>query len=128
VAGVLTAGPAGAPVRDVAGALIAMRRALERNSPGGSGTVLGLRTVGLLLGIGTLLCGLVRFEDPSRMVDLLAALGLAWLVGWVMGPIVVRGAGLGLRPEWFALLPVSPRRLAAGLLGASFVGFAPASP
>jgi ABC-2 type transport system permease protein len=108
VAGVLTAGPADAPVRDVAGALIGMRRALERNSPGGSGTVLGLRTIGLLLGIGTLLCGLIRFEDPSRMVDLLATLGLAWLVGWVMGPIVVRGAGLGLRPEWFALLPLPP--------------------
>jgi ABC-2 type transport system permease protein len=88
--------------------------------------VLGLRTVGLLLGIGTLLCGLIRFEDPSRMVDLLATLGLAWLVGWVMGPIVVRGAGLGLRPEWFALLPLPPRRLAVGLLGASFAGFAPA--
>jgi ABC-2 type transport system permease protein len=126
VAGVLIAGPADAPVRDVAGALIGMRRALERNSPGGSGTVLGLRTIGLLLGIGTLLCGLIRFEDPSRMVDLLATLGLAWLVGWVMGPIVVRGAGLGLRPEWFALLPLSPRRLAAGLLGASIAGFAPA--
>jgi ABC-2 type transport system permease protein len=78
------------------------------------------------VGVGTLLLGLVRFEQPSRMVDLLAALGLAWLVGWVMGPIVVRGAGVGLRPEWFALSPLPPRRLAAGLLGASLVGFAPA--
>jgi ABC-2 type transport system permease protein len=87
--------------------------------------VAGLRAIGLALGVGTLLCGLVRFDDPARMVDLLATLGLAWLVGWVMGPIVVRGAGVGLRPEWFALLPVGPRRLAAGLLGASLVGFAP---
>jgi ABC-2 type transport system permease protein len=126
VAGVLTAGPAGAPFREVTGALVAMRRSLARNSPGGSGTVTGVRAVGLGLGVGTLLLGLVRFDDPSRMVDLLAALGLGWLAGWVMGPIVVRGAGLGLRPEWFALLPVPPRRLAAGLLGASFVGFAPA--
>jgi ABC-2 type transport system permease protein len=110
----------------VAGALVAMRRSLARNSPGGSGTVTGVRAVGLGLGVATLLLGLVRFDDPSRMVDLLAALGLGWLVGWVMGPIVVRGAGLGLRPEWFALLPVPPRRLATGLLGASFVGFAPA--
>jgi ABC-2 type transport system permease protein len=38
---------------------------------------------------------------------------------------VVRGAGLGLRPEWFALLPLGPRRLAAGLLAVSFTGFAP---
>jgi hypothetical protein len=127
VAGLLASqAPAGAPVREVAGTLVAPRRALARNSPGGSGTVAGLRAIGLALGAGTLLLGLVRFEQPSRMVDLLAALGLAWLVGWVMGPIVVRGAGVGLRPEWFALSPLPPRRLAAGLLGASLVGFAPA--
>jgi ABC-2 type transport system permease protein len=118
--------PAGAGVREVAGTLVSMRRALARNSPGGSGTVAGLRAIGLALGVGTLLLGLIRFDDPSRMVDLLATLGLAWLLGWVMAPIVVRGAGVGLRPEWFALLPVGPRRLATGLLGASLVGFAPA--
>jgi ABC-2 type transport system permease protein len=44
-----------------------------------------------------------------------------------MGPVVVRGAGVGLRPEWFALLPMPPRRLAAGLLAAALVGFAPAA-
>jgi ABC-2 type transport system permease protein len=127
VAGVLASrAPAGAGVREVAGALVGMRRALARNSPGGSGTVVGLRLVGLALGVGTLLCGLIRFDDPGRMVDLLATLGLAWLIGWVMGPVVVRGAGLGLRPEWFALLPLGPRRLAAGLLAVSFAGFAPA--
>src|SRR5205809_597532 len=43
-----------------------------------------------------------------------------------MGPIMVRRAGEGVRPEWFALLPFPPRRVAAGLLGASFVGVAPA--
>jgi ABC-2 type transport system permease protein len=126
VAGLLTPAPPLATTRDAAGALIGMRRTLARNSPGGSGTVLTLRTVGLGLAVGTLLCGLIRFEDPSRSVDLVAALMLGWLIGWVMGPIVVRGAGLGLRPEWFALLPIPPRRLAAGLLGASFAGAAPA--
>jgi ABC-2 type transport system permease protein len=126
MAGVLTGGPAGAATRDTASALIGMRRTLARNSPGGSATVLTLRVVGLALAVGTLLLGLVRFDDPGRSVDLLATLTLGWLIGWVMGPIVVRGAGLGLRPEWFALVPIPPRRLAAGLLGASFAGFAPA--
>lgn len=118
--------PAAASTRDAAGALIGMRRTLARNSPGGSGTATTLRVVGLGLAVGTLLCGLVRFEDPSRSVDLVAALTLGWLIGWVMGPILVRGAGVGLRPEWFALVPIPPGRLAAGLLGASFAGMAPA--
>jgi ABC-2 type transport system permease protein len=127
VAGVLSdPAPAVATTRDAAGALIGMRRTLARNSPGGSGTVTTLRVVGVALAVGTLLCGLIRFEDPRRSVDLVAALMLGWLIGWVMGPILVRGAGLGLRPEWFALVPIPPRRLAAGLLVASFAGVAPA--
>ena len=126
MAGVLTPETPGTAVRDTAGALIGMRRTLVRNAPGGSATVQLFRTAGLGLAVGTLLCGLIRFDDPDRWVDLLAALFLGWLLGWAMGPIAVRGAGQGLRPEWFALLPVPPRRLAAGLLAASFVGVAPA--
>ena len=126
MAGVLTPELSGAAVRDTAGALIGMRRSLTCNAPGGSSTVQLFRTVGLGLAVGTLLCGLVRFDDPGRWVDLLAALYLGWLIGWAMGPIAVRGAGQGLRPEWFALLPIPPRRLATGLLAASFVGAAPA--
>lgn len=126
MADVLSAAPAGATTRETAAALVGMRRSLQRHSQGGSGTVLTLRVTGLLLAVATLLGGLVRYDDPGRWVDLLATLFLGWLVGWVMGPIVARGAGQGLRPEWFALLPIPPRRLAAGLLGASFVGAAPA--
>jgi ABC-2 type transport system permease protein len=126
VAGALTGGPA-ATTWEVTGALVGMRRALARSAPGGSGTVQAFRGVGLALAVGTVaLGGLVRFDDPDRWVDLLATLFLGWLVGWVMGPIAVRGAGQGLRPEWFALLPIPPRRLATGLLGAAFAGFAPA--
>jgi ABC-2 type transport system permease protein len=124
VAGVLTQGPAGG-VQDTVRALVGLRRSLAGHAAGGSGTVRGLRVLGLFLGLGTLALGLVRFEDPDRSVDLLAALALGWLAGWVAGPIVVRGVGQGLRPEWFALLPIPPRRLAAGLLGAALVGWAP---
>jgi hypothetical protein len=126
MAGVLTPTTPIATTRDAASALIGMRRTLARNSPGGSGTVVVFRIIGLGLAVATLLCGLIRFEDPSRSVDLVAALMLGWLIGWVMGPILVRGAGLGLRPEWFALVPIPPRRLATGLLGASFAGVAAA--
>jgi ABC-2 type transport system permease protein len=125
VAGVLTRGPTGATIPEVTGALIGMRRSLARDAQGGSGMLLAGRVIGVGLAVGTLLLGLVRFQDPSRSVDLLATLFLGWLLGWVMGPVAVRGAGQGLRPEWFALLPLPPRRLAAGLLGASFVGVAP---
>jgi len=71
MAGVLTAGRSGAALREVAGALIGMRRSLVRNAPGGSGTVVMFRTVGLGLAVATLLLGLVRFDDPQRSVDLL---------------------------------------------------------
>ena len=129
MAGVLSGHPAQTTTSDgiwpTTSVLIGMRRALARNSPGGRETVLALRFAGLLVAVGTLLLGLVG-PGLDRSVDLLAALILGWLVGWVMGPIMVRGAGQGLRPEWFALLPVPPRRLAAGLLGASLVGVAPA--
>ncbi len=127
MAGVLTRAPTGdaADLRDATRALIGVRRALARNSPGGSGTASTLRALGVLLAVGSLLLGLVRFDQPGRSVDLLAALALAWTAGWVLGPMLVRGAGVGLRPEWFALLPIPPRRLAAGLLGASVVGAAP---
>jgi ABC-2 type transport system permease protein len=130
VAGDVTVGPgrgsAGAGVRETARALIGMRRSLVRNAPGGQGMVATGLVVGWSLAVGTLLLGLVRFDDPERAVDLQAALALGWLVGWVMGPIAFRGGGQGLRPEYFALLPIPPRRLAAGLLGASFAGRAPA--
>jgi ABC-2 type transport system permease protein len=126
VAGVLTGERSGAAVRDVAGALMGLRRSLAANAPGGSGTVQLFRILGLGLAVATLLLGLVRFDDPDRSADLLAALFLGWLVGWAMGPIAVRGAGQGLRPEWFALLPIPRPRLAAGLLAASLAGAAPA--
>ena len=126
MADVLTGDRVAGGVGDTTRTLVRMRRSLARNSSGPSGTRLAGASVGALLAAGTLLLGLVKFDDPGRSVDLLAALLLGWLIGWVMGPIALRGGGQGLRPEWFALLPIPPRRLAAGLLGASFLGIAPA--
>ena len=49
--------------------------------------MVAFRIIGLALAVATLLYGLIRFE-PSRSVDLVAALMLGWLIGWVMGPIL----------------------------------------
>jgi ABC-2 type transport system permease protein len=127
VAGLLTlgAGGDGPSVREVTLALTGMRRSLVRHAPGGSGMLVTGVVLGWSLAGATLLLGLVRFDDLGRLVDLHATLVLGWLIGWVMGPIAFRGGGQGLRPEYFALLPVSTRRLAAGLLGASFAGTSP---
>jgi len=54
-----------------------------------------------------------------------AALVLVWTVGWLVGPILMGGGDETLRPENFALLPLSPTKLAFGLLGASIAGVPP---
>jgi hypothetical protein len=81
----------------VAGALIGMRRSLVHNAPGGSGSVQLFRTLGLGLAVGTLLCGLIRFDDPDRWVDLLAASFV--------------GAAPAITLVAFAALPVAAARL-----------------
>ncbi|WP_433348151.1 hypothetical protein ACQP25_32850 [Microtetraspora malaysiensis] len=57
--------------------------------------------------------------------DLLAAGYAVWLLGWMLGPVFMGGGDETLRPEYFSLLGLPPRRLAAGLLAAAFVGVAP---
>ena len=42
-----------------------------------------------------------------------------------MGPLFSGGGDETLRPEYFTMLPLRPRKLAAGLLAASFAGVAP---
>ena len=48
------------------------------------------------------------------------------MLGWIFGPVFAGGGDETLRPEYFALLGLPPRRLATGLLVAAFVGVAPA--
>jgi hypothetical protein len=74
VAGVLTGERSGAAVRDVAGALMGLRRSLAANAPGGSGTVQLFRILGLGLAVATLLLGLVRFDDPDPEAEARAQL------------------------------------------------------
>jgi ABC-2 type transport system permease protein len=84
-------------------------------------TVIGA-VIGLVAAALTLAVAAADFDEPGVQVDFVAAMYLLWTVGWIVGPILTGGGDETLRPEHFALLPLSPRRLAAGLLGAAFVG------
>ncbi|AHH97200.1 hypothetical protein [Kutzneria albida] len=74
--------------------------------------------LGLLLAAGTLAVGATALFSTTVAADLIAAALAVWAVGWLLGPLFAGGGEGDLRPEQFALLPVSPRRLATGLLGA----------
>jgi ABC-2 type transport system permease protein len=101
-----------------------MKLRVLRNSLRGrrvAGMVVG-GLIGLAVAVLTLFTGLARFDDPGVTVDLLASIYAAWLVGWVLAPIATGGGDETLRPEHFALLPIGKRKLALGLLAASFIG------
>lgn len=108
----------------VAGVFIRMRWRVFRHSLRGRQaglTVLGL-VVGLVAAGVTLLVAGTEFEVAGVGTDILAAVYLMWTVGWLFAPVLSGGGDETLRPEHFALLPLSPRRLAGGLLGSAFVG------
>jgi ABC-2 type transport system permease protein len=57
--------------------------------------------------------------------DIASGLFAIWTLGWLVSPVLTGGGDETLRPENFALLPIQPTALAAGLLAASLAGFAP---
>ncbi|MEU8076332.1 hypothetical protein AB0B31_12885 [Catellatospora citrea] len=116
MAGVLSALPAEARI------LIRMKVAILRHSmTGGKAALMVVGGVlGLGLAAGTIWLSLVRTAHPTVVADLLAAVYLMWMLGWVVGP--AWGGSTPLRADHFGLLPVPRRRLAVGLLGAAFVG------
>ncbi len=105
------------------GLLIRMNLAMQRD--GLTGTRRFWAIVGFILAIGTVALSILKTPQPVILVDLLAALFAAWTVILALAP-VFGGAGRGVRPEHLALLPIPPRRLAIGLLGAAIVGLMPA--
>ncbi|QWF78304.1 hypothetical protein [Amycolatopsis sp. CA-230715] len=101
-----------------------MKLRVLRNSLHGRqvvGLVLG-GLLGLAFAATNLLTAAIPFENPRITVDLLATLYGVWLLGWVIAPIATGGGDETLRPQHFALLPIGRRKLALGLLAASFVG------
>jgi ABC-2 type transport system permease protein len=107
----------------VVGTLIRMKLATLRHTPG---AVWGWKGyVGLLLAVGTASFGLLGGDDPSATADLLALAFAGWTIGWILAPIQSGGGDERLVPEHFSLLPISPPRLATGLLAVSLVGVGP---
>ncbi|GAB3436039.1 hypothetical protein [Actinophytocola sediminis] len=106
------------------GILIQMKWRVLRHSMRGNVAVLTLggAVFGLAAAVITIIAAGANFDDPAVGVDLLAAVYLVWTVGWLLGPLFTGGGDETLRPEHFALLPIAPRRLAGGLLGAAFLG------
>lgn len=98
--------------------LIALKLTMLRNAPS------GLRRFGWVVG-GLLVLGTwaaVAFAaDPGVRHSVLTLSLALWLVGAMLGPVMVSGAGV-LRADHFALLPVPRLVLGRGLLVAVFVG------
>ena len=104
------------------GVLIRMKLVLLRNSMTGgraAGMVIGGLS-GLVLAAGTIWLSIALPAHSSALMDILALLYTMWLLGWILGPILVGGQSV-LRPEHFTLLPIPRLRLALGLLGAAFI-------
>lgn len=108
--------------------LIRMKLAVLRHSMTGrrATEMISGGVFGLTFAVGTILLAVWDFPVASITYDLLGAAFAIWTFGWLLGPVLFGGGDETLRPEHFSLLPFRPRGLAAGLLGASFVGVAPA--
>ncbi|WP_440103442.1 hypothetical protein [Streptosporangium sp. H16] len=100
--------------------MVSMKVAVLRHSMSGqrAGFVVMGALVGLVLAAGTIFTAL-------SWPDLLPAVYAVWMLGWIFGPVFAGGGDETLRPEYFTLLGLRPRRLASGLLVAAFVGVAP---
>ncbi|WP_409186083.1 hypothetical protein F9C11_18310 [Amycolatopsis sp. VS8301801F10] len=106
------------------GVLVRLKLRVLRNSLRGrqiAGMIVG-GLFGLLAALVTI--GIAVFPAPEARitVDLLTSVYAVWMAGWVLAPIATGGGDDTLRPEHFALLPIGRRKLAVGLLAASFVG------
>ncbi|GAA3437380.1 hypothetical protein [Kutzneria kofuensis] len=110
------------------GVLIRMKLRVLSHSLGGAraasfvfGALVGLAAGGVSLFLVTL----GYHQGVSIGTTVAAAMVLLWTIGWLIGPIIMGGGDETLRPENFALLPLSPTKLAFGLLGASIAGVPP---
>ncbi|MER5324512.1 hypothetical protein [Streptosporangium roseum] len=101
--------------------MIRMRLAVLRHSMRGdrATTLVSGVLAGLLLAVGTIVVAVLW---PALLPPALAG----WLIGWLFGPVLIGGGDESLRPEYFAMIPATPRRRAAALLAGAFAGPAPA--
>ncbi|GAA1301370.1 hypothetical protein Psi02_28590 [Planotetraspora silvatica] len=116
----------------VAMTMAAMKMAVLRNSMNSqkAGLVVAGAVLGLILAGGTIAVAFVGDPNVGSVTgwhtgDMLAAAYAVWMLGWIFGPVFIGGGDETLRPEYFTLVGLRPRRLAFGLLTASFIGVAP---
>ncbi|MFC5825513.1 hypothetical protein [Nonomuraea insulae] len=104
----------------VAVTLVRMKLAILRHSTKGQrgGMMASGGVLGLLFAAGTIYLAFLEG-------DWLAAAYAVWMLGWIIGPVFSGGGDETLRPEFFSLIGLPARKLAAGLLVSAFVGVAP---
>ncbi|ATY13889.1 hypothetical protein CU254_28280 [Amycolatopsis sp. AA4] len=106
------------------GVLVRLKLRVLRNSLRGrqiAGMIVG-GLAGLVAALVTIGIAVLPAPEARITVDLLTSVYAVWMAGWVLAPIATGGGDDTLRPEHFALLPIGRRKLAVGLLAASFVG------
>jgi len=99
----------------VVGVLIRMKLRVLSHSLGGSraasfafGALVGLAAGGVSLFLVT-----IGYQHGASIGTTVASvLLLLWTIGWLIGPIIMGGGDETLRPENFALLPLSPTQVA----------------
>lgn len=108
--------------------LIRFRFAMLRNRRNGGQTALAVIVVvfAALAALGSASVGLADFDRPGATADVLALTSAAWGLLWLVSPLLFGAMDNTLKPTYFALLPVPPRRLARSLLVVSLVGVMPA--
>lgn len=106
------------------GVLIRMRLRVARHSlrPEQAITSIGKFLLGLLAAGITIGLAAGGFRTDAITGDMVALAFLAWFVCWIVVPMLSGGGDETLRPEHFALLPLTSRQLAVGLLGIAFIG------
>jgi ABC-2 type transport system permease protein len=106
----------------VVGVLIEMRAAVLRKQTltrkGAAGLLAGVLLV-TVLAVGTLLAGVTSYRYAGAGANVVATLCFGWLLGWVVGPLLV-GDDATLRLDYFKLLPIPARKLGYAMLGAAF--------
>ncbi|RWS44618.1 hypothetical protein EKA14_02170 [Bacillus mycoides] len=110
----------------MASVLIRMKLSMLKNSMNSGKAVLLIITgiVGLLIAIGTILLFSFYPTEHNVSKSILYVIFALWTVGWILGPLLTGGDGM-LRPEYFALLPLTSFKLARALLAVAFIGLGP---
>ncbi|GAA4557150.1 hypothetical protein [Planotetraspora kaengkrachanensis] len=105
----------------MAGVLIRMKLAIIQHSmTGGKAAWMIIGGLfGIAFAVATIWLSVLDSLSPAVVADLLAAVYVMWMLGWIVGP--VWGGSTVLRVDHFALLSVPHRKLAVGLLCAGFV-------